>query len=99
MQLGFGYWSLPAIERRIADIESRKPRRWHKRLKALRKCRERILKKSDTSKPVKGWKGRKTREERYHRIMELLRTGTLASVGKQLGISRQRVHQIVTQWK
>jgi DNA-directed RNA polymerase sigma subunit (sigma70/sigma32) len=99
MQLGFGYWSLPSIERRMADLETRKPRRWHKRLKLLKRYRDHLLKASDTSKPVKGWKGRKIREERYRRIRVMLNTGSLASVGKELGISRQRVHQIVTQWK
>jgi hypothetical protein len=99
MQLGFGYWSLPAIERRIADIEQRKPRRWNKRLRQLMGYRRQILNDADTSRPVKGWKGKKAREERYRRIMSLLNTHSLAAVGKKMKISRQRVHQIVTQWK
>lgn len=99
MEIGLGYWSLPAIDRRIADLEKNRPRRWQKRLNALKKARKEVVTKADQTRMVKGWKGKKKRAERYFRMRDMLNTGTLESVGKHFGISRQRVHQIVSQWK
>lgn len=95
MKPGTGYWSLPAIERRISDIIRRRPRRWRKRLAALKKAKKQLL--SEKPRPVKGWRGACFRFERFQRTRELLKTHTLAETGKLLGgISRQRVHQIIS---
>lgn len=99
MQLGTGYWSLPAIDRRIVEIEKRKPRNWNKRLKELIATRRRVIESADKTRTVKGWMGRKNREIRYNKIRVMLRDHSLSYVGKNFKISRQRVHQIVSTWK
>lgn len=99
MQLGTGYWSLPAIDRRILELESRKPKKWKERLKKLHEHRAEAVASADQSRLVKGWAGRKKREQRHREMLVMLNTHSLAEVGKKFGISRQRVHQIISKWK
>jgi hypothetical protein len=99
MQLGHGYWSLMAVERRISKLLEKKPRRWNKKLKALRQLRKQILALPKTDKLVKGWRSHDARKDRAMRMRELHRTKSFTEIGREFGISRQRVHQIVHAWE
>ena len=99
MKLGHGYWSLPAIEKRIADLGIHKPRHWQKKIKQLSRYRKTIITESDQTKLVKGWKGYSRRKERHDEMVKMLRNSSLSDVGDKFGVSRQRVHQIVSTWK
>lgn len=99
MQLGYGYWSLPAVEKRIASLKINSPRHWQKKLKRLDELRKKIIEESDRTRLVKGWKGYPKRKERYLGMAKMLRSYSFADVGEKFGVSRQRVHQIVSTWK
>lgn len=95
MTIGYGYWGLPAVERRIEDIERRKPRHWRKRLAALRAIRRRLLGERPGLEPVKGWRGDYARKKRYREMRRYRRSHTLEETGRQFGVTRQRVHEIL----
>jgi DNA-directed RNA polymerase sigma subunit (sigma70/sigma32) len=103
MKLGYGYWSLNEIDRRIADLESRKPKRWKSRMDALMSARHKVLLSDDGTSLKKGWRGHSARKNRYSEMRRMYADtkASLADVGKEFGISRQRVHQILSnpQWK
>ena len=99
MQLGYGYWSLPAIEKRIAALKIKKPHHWQKKLDHLSELHKKILEESDQTKLVKGWKGFSKRKERYLEMQKMAKYSSLSEVGKKFGVSRQRVHQILSSWK
>lgn len=101
MTLGIGYWSLTAVDRRISDLIKRKPRRWNKRLKELKKKRRQILSMPRPDKIVKGWKSYTTRKQRALKMRRMYKTQTYREIGEKLGVSRQRVHQIISdpQWR
>lgn len=95
MQIGVGYWGLPAIDRRIEYLKRKKPAKWRGRLKRLRTLRREILVSGDQSYPVKGWRGHSVRKKRYLDIKQMLKSMNGAEVGRRVGLSRQRVHQIM----
>lgn len=87
------------MDRRIAMIIEKKPRHRTKKLKALRKMRKAILSQPRPDKLVKGWKSFKARKARALKMRRMYKSKTYAEIGRQFGLSRQRVHQIVSKWK
>lgn len=96
-KIGVGYWSLTAVDRRIAALIEKKPRRWNKKLKALKAARKAILALPKPTRIVKGWKSYTERKQRALKMRQLHRRMSYSEVGKMFGISRQRVHQICSQ--
>lgn len=90
---------LPEVERRIAKLIDTKPRHWNKRLKSLRKMRKSILAEPRPDRLVKGWKSFTARKTRALKMRRMYKSKTYAEIGRQFGLSRQRVHQIVSKWK
>lgn len=90
---------LPEVDRRIAKLIETRPRHWNKRLKILRKMRKTILAQPRPDKLVKGWKSAGPRKARALKMKKMHKNKTYAEIGRQFGLSRQRVHQIVSRWK
>lgn len=99
MQQDVVYLGLPEVDRRIARLLEKKPRHRTKKLKALKKMRKAILSQPKPDKLVKGWKSFKARKTRALKMKQLYKTKTYAEIGRQFGLSRQRVHQICSKWK
>jgi hypothetical protein len=101
MQLGVGYWGLPAVDQRIVNLIKRKPRHWNKKLKALKRIRRQIMAMPRPKKIVKGWKSYPVRKDRALKMRKLHASLSYKEIGDKFGISRQRVEQIVNspQWR